>query len=235
MDIDDSSTPQYHSFQLIENVPEPAATNKKCQHQYESYKHHASIHPNQPFKPNIINQSIRPLKPIIQNKIKPLRNRDNLTFITFIKVSAFLLVIILLLLIAISIAQITNTVNHNNILVQIILMKMYPQVQCISSTHNQSSSLSISPTRSNEGKTESQNIYSKAKLYSATIRCNEFTLNNSSNNSVKPFRENFVNATERLKLEIYMSYYNGESNDTFVNFDISRLILKFLVNMVHMH
>ena len=114
MDINDSSTPQYHSFQVIENVPEPAATNKKSQHQYESYTHHTSIHPNQAFKPNIINQSIPPLKPIIQNKIKPITNRDNLTFITFIKVSTFLIVIILLLSIAISIAQITNTVHKHN-------------------------------------------------------------------------------------------------------------------------
>ena len=44
---------------------------------------------------------------------------------------------------------------------------------------------------------------------------------------MNPYRENFVNAIKRLKWEIYMSYYNGESNDTFVNFDISRLILKF--------
>ena len=61
----------------------------------------------------------------------------------------------------------------------------------------------------------------KAKLYSARIRWNQFTLNNSSNNnSINPFGENFINAIERLKSKIYISYYNGESNDTFLNFAI---------------
>ena len=89
---------------------EPATTNKTSQRQYES------THPNQPFKPyaNIINQSILPLKPIIKNKIKPITNRDNLTFITFIKFSAVLIAIILFLSITISIAQITNTIGKNN-------------------------------------------------------------------------------------------------------------------------
>ena len=81
---------------------------------------------------------------------------------------------------------------------------------------------SISQTCSNHGEN------TKAKLYSATIKWNQFTLNNSrNNNSVNPFGEKFVNAIERLKSEIYLSYYNGESNDTFVNFVIS--------NMVHMY
>ena len=96
----------------------------------------------------------------------------------------------------------------------------------MSSTHSESSSSNAATTRSSEGTTESQNTFSKAKLCSATLRWDDFTIN-SSNSSINPFRNKFLIALENLKNDVYSSYTVGYSNDTYVSTGLAQKIINF--------
>ena len=76
----------------------------------------------------------------------------------------------------------------------------------MSSTHSHSTSTRNSRSASQESMTESRFKMSKAKLYSSTIRWDEFDINNIYNDSINPYKNTFINSI------INFTNYNSISN-----------------------